>query len=315
MKRVMNHSASGCWRLGVIVAALWSTAAMPPISERTRNALDNALGSKGVYVAEESAHKFAFPRVDINVRVGDQRLTPAQAPGAWATFSPAISKEAAVNGELVLLEDEVNRVMSAALGAGLEVTGLGTTLLFEQPRLLILNVSGQGTFQGLAAALRRTLDEVRRAKAPKPAVPSQSTPPVGNSIDAAPINGVLSTGGSAAHGIYHAAIGRVALVNGTPIGREMGMSTSIAISGGNDRAFAQAEFIVNPDELQRVLKALRARDFTITSIRNHIVAEHPQSLFVRVWKQGVALDLAKGIRFALDVGVGAAQVAANKERE
>jgi acetolactate synthase regulatory subunit len=46
------------------------------------------------------------------------------------------------------------------------------------------------------------------------------------------------------------------------------MSTSIAISGTNERASVQAELIVNPDELQRVLKALRARDFTVTSIRN-----------------------------------------------
>jgi hypothetical protein len=40
--------------------------------------------------------------------------------------------------------DAVNRAMSAALGAGLEVTGLGATLLFEQPRLLTMNVWGEG---------------------------------------------------------------------------------------------------------------------------------------------------------------------------
>jgi acetolactate synthase regulatory subunit len=66
--------------------------------------------------------------------------------------------------------------------------------------------------------------------------------------------------------------------------------------------------IVNPSELQRVLRALRARDFAITSIPKHTVAEHPESIFIGVWKQGTALELARGLRFALDVEVGAAKI-------
>ena len=199
---------------------------------------------------------------------------------------------------------------------GGEVTGLGATLLFEQPRLLTMNVWGEGTFQNLAAALRKTLDEVGRTRAGS-ASPSQGPvlSPVANNIDPAPLNGVLSMRGVVTDGIYRAAIGRIALVNGTPIGREMGMSTSIVMFGANDRAFVQAEMIVSPDELQRVLKALRARDFTITSIRKHTVAEHPESIFIRVWKQGTALELARGLRFALDVEVGTSKVASNSGRE
>jgi len=81
--------------------------------------------------------------------------------------------------------------------------------------------------------------------------------------------------GVVADGIYRATIGRIVVVGDTPIGREMGMSTSIVIFGTNDRAFAQADMIVNPDELQRVLKALRGRDFTVASIRKHAVGDIP----------------------------------------
>src|SRR5712692_8115315 len=160
-----NKKFTPLWRLGVIIAALCSTAAMPPISEQARSALDRALGTKGVYVAEESAYKFAFPRTDISVQVGRQRLSPAQAPRSWAAFSPSMHQEGMVNGEIIVLEDEVNRVMSAALNAGLEVTGLGATLLFEQPRLLTMNVWGAGTFQNLGGALRKTLDEIGHSRA------------------------------------------------------------------------------------------------------------------------------------------------------
>jgi hypothetical protein len=305
------------WRLCVVVAAVASTAAMPPISEQARATLDRTLGATGVYVAEESAHTFVFPRTDISVRIGRQRLSSAQAPRSWATFSPSMHHEGAVSGEIIVREDEVNRVMSAALDTGLEVTGLGAMLFFEQPRVLAMNLWGEGTFQHLAVAVRRTLDEVGRTRDARSSasIEGATLPPVTNSLDPAPLNGVLSMRGAAADGIYRATIGRVVLVSGTPIGREMGMSTSIVMFGSNDRAFVQSEIVVNPDELQRVLKALRSRDFTITSIRKHTVAEHPESLFIRVWKQGPALELARGLRFALDVEVGAAKIASYSERK
>ena len=290
---------------------------MPPISQQARAALDHSLGTKGVYVDEESAYTFAFPRTDLSVQVGPHRLSSAQAPKSWATFSPSMHEEGMVNGEIIVLEGEVNRVMSAALNAGLQVIGLGATLLFEQPRLLALNVAGEGTFQTLGGALRKTLDEVGRIGAGRSSSSSQGavSPPVANNIDPAPLNSVLSMRGVVADGIYRAAIGRVVLVNGTPIGREMGIGTSIVIFGSNERAFVQAEMIVGPDELQRVLKALRAGDFTITSIHKRTVAEHPELLFVGMWKQGTALELARVLRFALDVEVGVAKVASNSGRE
>jgi hypothetical protein len=136
-----------------------------------------------------------------------------------------------------------------------------------------------------------------------------------NNIDPAPLSSTLSMRGVVSGGIFRAAIGNIVVVDGRPVGREMGMSTSIVIFGTNERAFVQAEMIVGPDGLQRVLKALRLRDFTITSIRKHTVAEHPESIFVRVWKQGTATELARGLRFALDVVVGAVKVASNSERK
>jgi hypothetical protein len=46
----------------VVVAAVASTAAMPPISEQARATLDRTLGATGVYVAEESAHTFCLSK-------------------------------------------------------------------------------------------------------------------------------------------------------------------------------------------------------------------------------------------------------------
>src|SRR5260221_3392107 len=102
-----SETLTPLWRLSLFVAALSSTAAMPAISQQARAALDRSLGAKGVYVDEESAYKFTFLRSDIRVQVGRQQLSPAQTPRSWATFSPSIHQEGMLNGEIIVLEDEV----------------------------------------------------------------------------------------------------------------------------------------------------------------------------------------------------------------
>src|SRR5437899_11097995 len=119
---MMKKIVTRCCPLGAFLLAFSSLAAAATIPQPARLALDRTLGSKGVYVEDESAYRFSFPRTDVSVQVGRQKLSPAQAPRSWATFSPSIHQEGMVNGEIVVLEDEVNRVMSAALNAGLAVT-------------------------------------------------------------------------------------------------------------------------------------------------------------------------------------------------
>jgi hypothetical protein len=132
-------------------------------------------------------------------------------------------------------------------------------------------------------------------------------PPVTDSISPSPLDAILSMRGAVQDGIYRAAIGRVALVNDTPIGREMGIRTTVSFFGTNERAFTDAEVVVSRDELQRVLMAIRAKNLNIASIRNHLVGEHPQYVFIRLWGRGTAAELAMGLRYVLDVEVGAAQ--------
>jgi hypothetical protein len=85
----------------------------------------------------------------------------------------------------------------------------------------------------------------------------------------------------------------------------MGITTWLSVSGTNDRAVAHGEFVETPEDLQKVLKALRAKGINIDSIRNHTLGEHPQFIFVRFWGQGAALELAKAIRYVLEVDAGA----------
>jgi hypothetical protein len=90
----------------------------------------------------------------------------------------------------------------------------------------------------------------------------------------------------------------------------MGAGTSVVFSGTNQNAMVQGEIVATVDQLQRVLKALRAKGMDLISIRNHTIGEHPQLLFVRFEGSGSAIDLASAVRYALDVEVGAIKPAA-----
>ena len=48
-------------------------------------------------------------------------------------------------GDLVLLQDEVNPVMSALLDNGLEVTALHNHFFWDEPRMFFMHVHGHGT--------------------------------------------------------------------------------------------------------------------------------------------------------------------------
>src|SRR4051794_254116 len=80
-------------------------------------------GAKGALDAKEGVFKVSVPRADLSVTAAGVRLTPAMGLTAWAAFKQT-PKGTMVMGDIVLLEDQVNPVMSAALDAGLEVTAL-----------------------------------------------------------------------------------------------------------------------------------------------------------------------------------------------
>ena len=112
--------------------------------------------------------------------------------------------------------------------------------------------------------------------------------------------------GTVVAGVYKAAIGKRAVIHGELIGRELGITTWVSVSGTNDHALAHGEFVEMPDDLLKVLKAMRMKGINIESIQNHTVGEHPQFVFIRFWAQGAALELAKAkaLRYVLEVDVG-----------
>jgi uncharacterized protein DUF1259 len=86
-------------------------------------AIEQATGLKGTMIADENVFKVSKPRSDVKVQVDQWAMPPFMGLGSWAAFTPAHGG-VMIMGDTVVLEDEVNPAMSAALDAGLEVTAL-----------------------------------------------------------------------------------------------------------------------------------------------------------------------------------------------
>ena len=77
-----------------------------------------------------------------------------------------------IMGDLVLLEKEINPVISALAGANINVTGLHNHFIGEEPRIMYMHVGGMGRPEAMAKGLRNALD-----KTATPRAPSSGTPP------------------------------------------------------------------------------------------------------------------------------------------
>src|SRR5213082_724041 len=92
-------------------------------------------------------------------------IRPALALGGWVAFKPAHGG-AMVMGDLVLLETEINPVMSKLIEGGLEITAIHNHVLRGNPATFYMHVGGHGDPVKMAAAIRAALAESKTPLAP-----------------------------------------------------------------------------------------------------------------------------------------------------
>src|SRR6266516_2604607 len=115
-----------------------------------------ALGKQGDYKA--NVLKINIPRNDVKVTVDGVATPTAFGFGGWLAMTKGEGGKDVMMGDLVLLEDEVNPVMSALLDNGLEVTALHNHFFWEQPRIFYMHVHSHGAAAHLARKFKPALD-------------------------------------------------------------------------------------------------------------------------------------------------------------
>ena len=283
-----------------LAALLFATAFASPsfAADYDWNQVANALGKPGT-VQPGGVYKIGLPRTDLKVMLDGVTVQPGLALGGWLAFHD-VGSQAMVMGDLVLTEDEVNPVMKKLQEGGIEITALHNHLLRAAPMTLYMHVHGQGDPVKLATALRAGL---ALSKTPIEGGAQQPASTQQFDFSTTEVDKVMGYKGKAAGVIYQFSIPRAEPTKeaGMEVPEAMGLTLPINFQSiGGGKAAITGDFVLTAEEVQPVLTALRDNGIEVTALHNHMLAEQPRLFFVHFWAAKDALELARGLREALD---------------
>ncbi len=258
--------------------------------------VDAALGKTAAVSGE--VHRYGLPRSDLQVTVDGVAIKPALALGGWAAFTP-MRGGAIVMGDLVLLETEINPVMAKLIEGGIEITAVHNHLLRANPETFYMHIGGHGDPVKMAEAIRSALALSKTPFDP----PAAQAPAAAIDLNTAQLDQIIGAKGTVNGGVYQFNVPRRDPItdNGMTVPTPMGSANAINFQptdGG--KAAITGDFVITGDEVNPLIKALRANGIEVTAIHSHMLTEQPRVFFVHFWANDDALKLAKGLRAALD---------------
>jgi hypothetical protein len=279
--------------LSLMLTAGAEVAAQTNIKQLDIDGIAKAIGKEGERTGE--MYRVSFPRSDLTVRVGDVAIKPALALVNWAAFIRS-DNTAVTYGDLVLLDDEINPVISKLEDGSIEVSALHNHLLHENPRVMYIHFVGRGDEVEMAKAIREALALTKTPLGSTPSGP-ETKPELAKEIE-----GIIGYRGNMAGGVFHINVPRNDIhvaARGAAIPGYMGMNTPLNFQLEGKNAAINGDFILRPAEVNPVIKVLRANGIEIASVHNHMLDEEPRLIFMHFWAYGDAVDLAKGLKAAL----------------
>lgn len=259
------------------------------------------VGKSGDYKA--NVLKVNIPRSDIHVTIDNLAVPTPFGFGGWFAMTKGDGGQDVLMGDLVLLQEEVNPVMSALLDHGLEVTALHNHFFWESPRIFYMHIHGHGKAADLAEQIKPALKLIGKATAAQTAPATAVSSNAKTSLDAVQIAKIVGHEGEQNGGVYKITIGRddIKLKEmGAAINARMGLNTWAAFYGSNDDAVVAGDVAMLEDEVTPTLKALRAHGLDVVAIHHHMIGTQPVVIFLHYWGRGPAEKLAAGFKAALD---------------
>lgn len=281
----------------ILVSALAATALALPAQAADWTAVAKALGKSGAEQAG-GVYRVGMPRSDLRVTLDRVAIKPGLALGSWVAFHEMADGQAMVMGDLVLTHREVNPVIDVLEANGIEITALHNHLLRSTPATMYMHIDGRGDPVKLAAALHEAL---ARTGTPLGAAPPAKSAPM--ALDTAMLDRTLGAKGTANGGVYGFSFPRAEAPRsgGMPLPPPMGAAIGINFQAtGAGKAATTGDFVLTADEVNPVIRALRAAGIEVTAIHNHMLDDEPRLFFMHFWANEDAAKEARGLRAALD---------------
>jgi len=284
------------WAALVLIAGLATPvhAAVPDWK-----AVEQALGKSG-QLQPGDVFRVGMPRTDLAVTVKGVPVKAGFALGSYAAFKQ-VGDQVMVMGDLVLLDQEVQDVMSGLFTGGLAVTAVHNHLNEMSPHVMYMHYEGHGDAVQLAKALRQALASSGRPFSGG-AAPASAAAPM---LDSQQVERVLGrTGRDIGGGVFQVTVPRAEAITemGHPLLPAMGVTTVMNFQATADgKAAITGDFVLIDKEVNAVAAALRRHDIDVTALHNHGLLDTPRLFYMHFWATGDAATLAQGLRAALDM--------------
>ena len=264
-----------------------------------------ALDRKGDFKA--GVLKVNIPRNDLKMTIQGFSTPTPFGFGGWIALTKGTDGTDVMMGDLVLLQEEVNPIMSALLDNGIDVTALHNHFFWDDPHVYFMHVHGMGKAADLARRVKPGLELIGHATS---AAPAPSIGGGGTALDTAKLAKIVGHEGEQSGAVYKITVGRDDLgmkEHGAVINARMGLNTWAAFVGTQEDAAIAGDVAMLESEITPVLKALRKNGLDVVAIHHHMTGDRPVVIFLHYWGRGPAEKLATGFKSALDeLGKGAA---------
>jgi hypothetical protein len=216
--------------------------------------------------------KVNIPRNDLKMTVEGFSTPTPFGFGGWIALTKATDGSEVMMGDLVLLQEEVNPVLSALLENGIDITALHNHFFRDDPHVYYMHVHGMGKPADLAQLVEPALDLIGHIKplAPTPASTG------GTPIDSAKLAKIVGHEGEQTGAVYKITVGRDDLgmkEHGAVINARMGLNTWAAFVGTQEDAAIAGDVEMLESEVIPVLKALRKNGLDVVAIHHHMTRQ------------------------------------------
>lgn len=276
----------------------------PPLSSAEITSIESAIGKKGTYKETEATHTTSLPRNDLKITLKGEPVPIPFGFGGWVSIKKTLNgKSAVLMSDCVLLQEEVNPLISAAHANGLEVSAIHNHFFYEEPRIFYMHVHGIGSPEELAKKYSGAIAQTKIS--PKNQPPAGPPPAkMGNDIfNVAQLNSIVKYDAAINGPTIKYTIGRDDLTI-TAMGAEMtasiGLNSWASFTGSMDRAYIAGDIAMLEHEVNNVVKTLRSNNIEVVALHNHMLGDNPRMIFLHYLGFGQATALAQSFRTALD---------------
>jgi len=276
----------------------------PPLTPAEIAAIEAALGKRGTYNQAEATHNTGFPRNDLKVTVKGEPVPIPFGFGGWVAIKKTMDgKSAVLMSDCVLLEEEVNPLISAAHANGLEISAIHNHFFYETPRIFYMHIHGMGSVEELAKKYINTIKDSKLSPKNQPAASAVTGKTGKENFDLAQLNDIVKQEAAVNGSTVKYTVGRndlSVIAMGAEMTAAIGLNSWASFAGTMEKAHIAGDIAMLEPEVNPVIKSLRSNDIEIVALHNHMLGDEPRVIFLHYLGTGPALKLAKGFKDALD---------------